>query len=243
MTVPLILRFLAAALALGLAWLVALHGLWQGREPVADLSPVSMPDRGGAGPVHIVLLGTSLTDTGGWAEALAHDLSACRAGGVSGGVMVERLAKPGANSAWGEEVLRNRLAHGPVPDAMVVEFSINDSSLWRGMTLAASRARHEAILQMARQAGVPVWLATMNPAFGRKAWERPGQVAYRALYADLAPARGGGLIAMAPVWQALPGPERQRLMPDGLHPTQAAMIRFAVPALAKALGPLVCDQG
>ena len=157
--------------------------------------------------------------------------------------MVERLAKPGANSAWGAAALRDRLAAGPAPDALVVEFSINDSSLWRGMTLAASRARHEEILQMAGATDVPVWLATMSPAFGRKAWERPGQVAYRALYADLAAEQGAGLVAMVPAWLALSVPDRQHLMPDGLHPTEAAMEGVAMPRLVTALEKELCDQG
>lgn len=237
MTAALILRILAAGFALGLAWLVAFHGLWQGREPVADLSPRLVPHRAIAGPIHIIILGTSLTATDEWAEVLGRKLSACRADGV----VVERLAKPGANSAWGEEVLRGRLAAGPAPDILVIEFSINDSSLWRGMELTASRTRHETMLKMAGAQGVAVWLATMSPAFGRKAWERPGQVAYRALYADLAAEQGAGLVAMGPVWQGLRSQDRQVLMPDGLHPTANAMTQLAVPALFSALRASVCD--
>lgn len=220
-----------------LAWLCS-HGLGRGVEPMANIVPLAPqpipPDR----QVRVFLLGTSLT-AGAWTAALERRLSECRGAGV----LVERLAKPGANSAWGEAALRARLAAGPAPDVVVVEFSINDSSLWRGMTLAASRARHEELLRTADQAGVRVWLATMSPAFGRKAWERPGQVAYRALYADLARKHGAGLIAMAPAWQALSVPERKRLMPDGLHPTDAAMAALAVPVLAAALEKQVCDLG
>lgn len=222
-----------------LAWL-AFHGVGLGRaaEPVTSIVPLGPqtlpPDRS----ARVLLLGTSLT-AGAWTADLERGLSLCRRARV----VVERLAKPGANSAWGEAALRARLAAGPAPDVVVVEFSINDSSLWRGMTLAASRARHEELLRTADQAGVTVWLATMSPAFGRKAWERPGQVAYRALYADLARKHGAGLIAMVPAWQALSVPERKRLMPDGLHPTDAAMVALAVPMLAAALEKQLCDLG
>lgn len=217
------------------------HGLGQQslglvQEPTAGISPAKVLQAGR--PVRLLLLGTSLT-TESLRAQLEQQFSGCR----TSGVVVERLAKPGANSAWGEAALRARLATGPAPDVMVVEFSINDSSLWRGMTLTASRARHEELLRMAGQAGVTVWLATMSPAFGRKAWERPGQVAYRALYADLARSHGAGLIAMVPAWQALPGPERKHLMPDGLHPTEAAMAGLARPALVAALAKQVCDLG
>lgn len=241
-----VLRGLGILCALGLLsgvlWVMLCHGAGQvalrrAVEPAADLAPASLPALPQDRPLRLLLLGTSLTFSGSWPEALQHRLAACHAAGVT----VERLAKPGANSAWGEGALRQRLAAGPVPDILVVEFSINDSSLWRGMRLAASRARHEAILDMAQQAGIPVWLATMSPAFGRKALERPGQVAYRALYGELARDRGAGLIAMAPAWLALGASDRGRLVPDDLHPTEAAMIGLAVPALAAALGRGICD--
>lgn len=208
------------------------------REPALSVPPAGFERVDADGrPVRILFLGTSLTAGGRWSDVLRQRLSACRAAGV----IVERLAKPGANSAWGEEALRIRLASGPVPDLMVVEFSINDSSLWRGMTLAASRVRHEAILQMAKKAGATVWLATMSPAFGRKAWERPGQGAYRELYDDMARAQGAGLIAMSSTWLALGSLDRQAAMPDGLHPTDTAMVTLAVPDLVSALRLAVCD--
>lgn len=228
---------LLAGLMVGLTHGAVQVALGQAKEPVANISPARLQGPLGVGqPVHILMLGTSLTARGDWPTGLEQQLSACHGNPV----MVERLAKPGANSAWGAAALRDRLAAGPAPDILVVEFSINDSSLWRGMTLAASRARHEEILQMAGAAGVPVWLATMNPAFGRKAWERPGQVAYRALYADLAQAQGTGLIAMVPAWTALDEGQRAGLMPDSLHPTDAAMQALAVTALRAALVPAIC---
>jgi lysophospholipase L1-like esterase len=124
-------------------------------------------------------------------------------------------------------------------DFVIVEFTINDASLWHGMTLDKSRDRHREILKAAVAAGLPVFLATMSPAFGREALERPGQVAYRALYPDLARAEGAGLIAMVPGWQALTPDERRAALPDGLHPTDAAMAQVAVPALTAALVPVL----
>ena len=229
-----------AALVAGLAFGLG-HGAVQVafglvEEPVVDRAPAGLRPLPVGRSVRVLILGTSLTAGGSWTAALERQLAACHGGPV----VVERLARPGANSAWGEGALRDRLAAGPDPDLLVIEFSINDSSLWRGMTLGASRARHEAMLGMARAQGVPVWLATMSPAFGRKAWERPGQVAYRALYADLATTQGAGLIAMIPAWTTPNAKDRTRLMPDNLHPTDEAMQALAVPALQRALSAALC---
>ena len=227
---------LVAGLAFGLGHGAVQVALGRAGEPVADRAPAGLPPLPAGRPVRILILGTSLTAGGSWTTALERQLAACHGGPVA----VERLARPGASSAWGEGTLRDRLVAGPAPDLLVIEFSINDSSLWRGMTLGASRARHEAMLTMARAQGLPVWLATMSPAFGRKAWERPGQVAYRALYADLAAEQGAGLVAMVPAWTAPDAEGRARLMPDNLHPTDAAMRALAVPALQRALAAALC---
>ena len=237
-------RILGACLA-GLALVASVgalhHGVGQGafglvQEPQDSFPPFRWQSLPAERPVRVLLLGTSLTAGGRWNDALQHALSACR----SGGVVVERLARPGANSAWGQEALAQRLQTGGRPDLLVVEFSINDASLWRGMTLDKSKARHREILTLAEQAGVPVWLSTMSPAFGTKAWQRPGQVAYRAAYQDVARSTGAGLIATVPAWNRLSAQARGEAMPDDLHPVDAAMREITVPALVAALSPVLC---
>ena len=237
-----------AALAAGAAFVVsigALHyGVGQGTlglvsEPVESFPPVRWQKLPADRPARVLLLGTSLTAGGVWTDALQAELSACRPEGV----VVERLARPGANSAWGQEALSQRLAAGSPPDLMVIEFSINDASLWRGMTLGKSHERHVGMLTLAQRAGVTVWLSTMSPAIGAEVLERPGQVAYRAAYVSLARSHDAGLIAMVPAWMALSPEARGRALPDNLHPTDAAMIDIAVPALMAALLPVVCPAG
>lgn len=242
------LSFLArilSALFAGMVFAVFWGGLTKGVghatlglaiEPQESFAPFRWEVVPADRPIRVLLLGTSLTHRGDWPMALQAQLSACRAGGV----VVERLAMPGANSVWGAQALKERLANGPLPDALVLEFSINDASLWHGVTLAQSDAQHRAILQLAQRATIPVWLATMSPAFGQNAWERPGQVAYRALYHDLAKEQGVGLISLAVAWQSLPAIERAAALPDGLHPTDTSMVDVAVPAIAKALAAIFC---
>lgn len=231
--------FFAACLWGAYAYGVLGRFLPRAGDPATNLQPVSLrsDSLGAQAPLVALILGTSLTAGGDWVYELERQLAACRRAGVR----VERLAKPGANSAWGAGALQRRLAAGPVPDILIAEFSINDSSLWRGFSLTKSRVHHDDIIATAARAGVPLWLATMTPAFGAKAWQRPGQVAYRTLYADLARQHGVGLVAMAADWAALAPQDRKTMMPDGLHPTDAAMVKLAVPALVRALGPAVCN--
>jgi lysophospholipase L1-like esterase len=240
-----LLSALVAGMVFALFWGGLTHGVGHGllglaQEPRDSFAPFRWAPVPPQRPLRVLLLGTSLTAQGDWPDALQARLAACHPGGAE----VTRLARAGANSAWGAKALQDWLAQrsepGSLPDALVVEFSINDASLWRGLTLANSTAQHRSLLEAAARAGLPVWLATMNPAFGRKAWMRPGQIAYRALYHDLAKAYGTGLVALAPAWLALSAPARRDALPDGLHPSGAAMTALTAPALAKALSAAFC---
>ncbi|MFS4438545.1 SGNH/GDSL hydrolase family protein [Paracoccaceae bacterium GXU_MW_L88] len=189
-------------------------------------------------PAHILILGTSLTSRGNWTATLETELNRCRATGLR----VETLAKPGASVRWGITALRGRLRQGTLPDLIIAEFSGNDASPWNGMPLFLSRSRHEQLVRQAEMAGIPMMLATMSPAFGQNAWERPGQNRYHALYRDIAARRDIGLIDTVESWRALAPAERRALMPDGLHPSRAGMAKITVPAFAAALAPLLCDR-
>jgi lysophospholipase L1-like esterase len=242
-----VLRILSAMLAGGLLLLPLMiyhYGLWQRAlgmtvEPQAGFPPFRWheirPDR----PVRVLLVGTSLTAQTGWSDHLHSQLSSCRPAGVT----VERLAKPGANSRWGLAALTERLATGPAPDLMVIEFSINDASLWRGMTIGKSRERHMAMLDLAAKAGIVTWLATMSPAYGRDALERPGQIAYRGLYFELAREYELGLMAHVPLWQRLSADQRRLAIPDNLHPTRTVMENITVPAMLDSLAAVLCVDG
>lgn len=188
----------------------------------------------------IAILGTSLTSRGGWVKLLEEKLNRC----ADYPVQIEKLARPGASSRWGLASLRDHLERsgGRAPDVLIVEFSGNDASPYNGFPLVYSRRYHEKILDIARANGIAVFLATMSPAWGRNAWERPGQARYHALYRDLAREHGTGLIDTIDDWTALSETERDALVPDGLHPTDTAMRAMIVPAFAAALHPIVCAQ-
>lgn len=213
-----------------------LTGLWlYGVRPSpgeAANPPAPVRIASGQTASRIAILGTSLTARGDWVARLQDALRRCNPE-----VIVTPLAKPGANSSWG---LATITAQQTAFDIVIVEFSINDASLFHGMPLFLSRDRHAQILAGIRETGAIPVLATMSPAWGREAWERPGQASYRQMYRDLAQRDDVALIDTAPDWSGLAGDTRDELVPDDLHPTDAGMEKVALPAFLSALQPAVC---
>lgn len=184
------------------------------------------------GPLRIVILGTSLTLRGAWRDELAASLTTCAARPVE----VVPVAKPGQGSDWGLAQMDRVIALQPA--LVLIEFSVNDADLGENTSLAEARKNHEAILDTLKQA-VPV-LMTMSPAFGPRGWLRPRLGDYDAQYRELAEERRAGLIDIAPIWQqTLTAGNRRALMPDGLHPTDAAMTQVALPVIRAELGRLI----
>lgn len=243
---PLVLKILAGLAVLALVAAVtgmARYGLlsWNraaGGDRPAEGALAEAPDR----PLNVTLLGASASARKAWPERLAETLSACHGPGVA----VRRVARVGMSSVWGEAHLGAALAPegAPPPDVLVIHFTGNDAAFHRGRTLASSRAAHRRMIAAARDAGVPVLLATMGPAWGPRGWVRAGRPAYVGMYRDLADETGAGLIDTLPAWQALPRERLRALVPDGIHPTEPAMRALFLPgfhrALAQVLGLVPC---
>lgn len=232
--------FVATLILAGLAaaWLFGAVGAQPtppGAAVVLPAQPVALPqDR----PLRLAILGTSLSSHAAWPDALAARLADC----VPAGIAVTRAARPGATSRDGLQSLHGLTVGTAPPDLLLVEFSGNDAAIRHALTLPASRDRHQRIIAQARAAGTEVILMTMSPAFGLNAVERPGLRRYQALYRDLARETGAGLIDSLPAWQALPAEDRARLMPDGLHPTDAGQEAVLLPLAEAALRGLICPK-
>ena len=189
-------------------------------------------------PVIIRIVGTSLTTRGDWPRTIEAALNQCS----NAHIIVDHVAKAGNNSTFALTNLDRilGLTDIPTPDIVAIEFSGNDASLYHGMSVANSRSIHRKLVQTLHSSGIRVALATMSPAFGRKALERPGQDAYHAIYRDLSKNEPVILIDTIAVWRALSREEHGHYLPDGLHPTPDAMDSIVVPAFLEAFTPLLC---
>lgn len=188
----------------------------------------ALPAFGAAGDdLKIVALGTSLTASSRWPDDLEAELSRC----LDQPVQVSRVAVPGKGSAWALSMLDR--VRDIRPDLVIVEFAINDADLMGGVSLNRSRLQHDALLSGLRdllpaQAGI--LLMTTNPVTGVvRRLQRPALGSYYRQYRDLAAEHGTGLADLWPRWQA--ALRHARLLPDGLHPGDAAASRMIVPVL------------
>jgi acyl-CoA thioesterase-1 len=228
---------LAAGLALAL-WRLDTYGVFNPGHAAGSIDAGLPAGIGAPGrPARLLAFGSSLSRRGDWPERLATALSACRADGVE----AARLARPGGTIAWGTSQIDAALALAP--DLILMEFSVNDASLAHGIALGRAATLLEQTLARAKAAGVPVLLMSMNPAFGAERWERPGHPAYLALYRAQAEAGRAGWLDITGAWHAMPAELRDRLIPDGLHPTAEGMARILTPALLAMLAPRLCDPG
>jgi hypothetical protein len=96
------------------------------------------------------------------------------------------------------------------------------------------------MVDASQSAGAIAVLVTMTPAKGLERLKRPFLPAYRSLYAPVAEQTGAGLMETLAAWDGMSRAQRTRLLPDGVHPTPAAMENLLVPALFAGLSPLLC---
>lgn len=227
-----------ALLASGAAAFLASRGVFASPErSVAAAIEVIAPAPDA--PLRLAFIGSSLTHGEAWTDLVAAELASCRPGDVS--VMV--LARPGAGSRWGVGIARDAIgAAQPAerPHIALIEFSINDASLARGVSVAESARAHRTIMTTLRDAGVAPVLLTLSHAVGVNGFERPGLSAYEDLYRTLSAQSRTPLIDLVPLWRAMEPEELAVLMPDGLHPTRDAGLQVTAPAIIEKLRPAIC---
>ena len=197
-------------------------------RPPLDAAPSLRAERIG----RLLILGTSLSHGQTWPGRLADRLEACTGTRPE----IEVIARPGATSRWGADALAART--GPLPDAALVEFGVNDADLLDGLSAAESHAAHRRIL--AALPGVSVAVMRMNPAFGPRGWVRTGRERRETAIALQAEAAGAGLLDLPPRWRARwrgAAARRRADIPDGLHPDPAAAAEVIAPAAAALLVP------
>lgn len=233
---PFAIVAVVALVVLGL--LAAMPDFWPdepaGAPAAVPLAPVAVLGR----PLRLAVMGTSVTARYAWPRELAAALSQC----LPDPVELRVFAKAGMGSAWGETMVADVARFAP--DIVLIEFAGNDSDLRHLRSIAGSRATHRRLIAALRADGrtPSIALMAMNPAFGLRGALRPNLPGFYAMYASLARETGAGLIDFTSLWhEALRQADRASLLPDGLHPTEAAQARIMRAGLLPALGAALKD--
>nr|WP_237351648.1 SGNH/GDSL hydrolase family protein [Rhizobium sp. ACO-34A] len=187
----------------------------------------------------IVALGTSLTSRGGWPEMLEKGLSAC----LQEPVAVRTVAQAGSTTDWALGQI-DRVT-GEKPDIVLVEFYANDAAVNRWMSVSASRSNIAAILD-GLHAGTPqarIVVMAMNPISGLRGWIRPFLSSYIDAHREEAENRGMGFVDFGPAWNALSDTDRDKAIPDGLHPRPEKAGEIMTPILVRYLAGSDCKPG
>lgn len=187
----------------------------------------------------VVLYGTSLTANGAWVEELDGILRE-RFPGLA---TVVNSGGAGKYSQWGLDNLGQRVLQKK-PDAVFLEFSINDSVARFGLSVEQAQANLETMIDRILKANpeCEIILMTMTPGNkypeGHRSYRKDVEAHY-AMYRSVAEQRGLLLIDLYPKWKALQSSEPalfKQYVPDSIHPTATGCSKVVTPAILQALG-------
>ena len=205
-------------------------------EPVGFLSKLAS-----GSSLKIVTYGTSLTAGGAWVGRLRDWLGERYPGQVS----VVNSGLSGKNSAEGVAQLQAKVLDQN-PDVLFIEFAMNDAFRYSdgtpSLNVAEARANLETIIDsvLAQNPECEVVLQTMNSVWNSpsgsnaSATLRPDLAEFYQMYRETAADRDLLLIDHHPNWVALQQddlPAFQAAIPDGVHPSGAALDLYMVPYL------------
>ncbi len=184
----------------------------------------------------IVTYGTSLTASGKWAEQLSNQLDRFYPGQAT----IINSGAPEKASNWGVKNLQERVIDQH-PDAVFIEFSINDADWHLGMSQKKSRKNLETMIDriLAANKSCEIILMVMNPPTGSHLNGRKKIEAYNQIYRDVAAERNVMLIDHYPAWQKILKENPQQFamyVPDGIHPNWEGSSAVTTPNILKALG-------
>jgi acyl-CoA thioesterase-1 len=187
----------------------------------------------------VVTYGTSLTKVAAWPDQLREVLQQKYPGLVD----LINSGQGGSTSVFGCDNLDKRVI-SKKPDALFVEFAINDSVSQR-MTVAQSRENLEEIIErvLAAQPKCQIILMTMNPAVDIHELRRPNLAAYYQMYRDVAKERNFLLIDHYRNWKKILDEDPAlflRYSPDGVHPVREGALEVIMPEIQAALGLKDC---
>ncbi len=183
----------------------------------------------------VVLYGTSITAHDFWGKDLRRALEK-RFPGLS---EVINAAHSGWNSADGLRDLETRVLDKH-PDALILEFGVNDAVLRFHISTNTARKNLEAMIDrvLASNPHCEIILQTMNAATGVPGTTRPNLNDYYEVYRLVARDRKLTLVDHYPNWKRILDrnvASYAAFVPDGIHPTRAAAAAVVSPVLWASL--------
>lgn len=194
-------------------------------------------------PQTIVAYGTSLTQNGAWVDELRGVLHNFFPG-------LAKLVNSGASamwSTWGLENLHTRVI-AKMPDAILIEFSINDAFLEYKTSLEMAQHNLETMIDCALDV-IPhceIILMVMNPPIGIHLEQRPQIRKYEQIYRNVAKNRSLMLVDHSTNWQRvlLQGKSKYlEFVPDGIHPNALGCKKVITPHLLASIGLRQSETG
>lgn len=184
----------------------------------------------------VVTYGTSLTAGGAWVGQMRAALEKA----LPGKVRVINSGKGSMWSKWGVDNLEQRVLANK-PDAVFIEFAINDAFLQYATSVEQARANLENMIERIKtqNAECEVILMTMNPPIAEHLQRRPKITEYYQMYREVARERHLLLIDHAPGWEKIlsQGETAYRdLVPDGIHPNAKGAEQVITPGILRAIG-------
>ncbi|WP_422446284.1 MULTISPECIES: SGNH/GDSL hydrolase family protein [unclassified Endozoicomonas] len=186
--------------------------------------------------IRIAAIGTSLTRYGEWLPTLSEQMY--KSYGIS--ISYQNYGFPGKNIKYGLSKLDNIL--DSKADIYLIEFSVNDADLLKGVTLSESRELTSTFVQNIKieYPNAKIILMKMNPVFGLRKWMRPRLESFYDLYDDLADDGNVDILDFYSVWQQKSYKKLNLNIPDGVHPTQESTIEVMIPVLLSYLSEEFC---
>lgn len=187
----------------------------------------------------VVAYGTSLTAGGAWVKQLSDSLNKK----FPKQATVINSGGSGQYSKWGVANLDKRVLQKK-PDAVFIEFGINDSVERFHCSAAQAKTNLETMIQriLKSNSKCEIILMTMTPGDKYPAGHRSHRkdiATYYQMYRDVAKSHELLLIDHAQHWQALQSKNAtlfQKYVPDTIHPTGTGCEKVVTPAILDALG-------
>jgi lysophospholipase L1-like esterase len=187
----------------------------------------------------LVAYGTSLTAGGIWVKQVQAALDKRYPGLAT----IVNSGGSGQYSQWGTNNLES-LVLKKKPDAVTIEFGVNDAVARFGCPVQQARTNLESMIDriLAARPECQVILMTTTPADGPPVGHtsyRLNIAAYYEMYREVARKRHLALVDLYPQWLALQKKDKAtfaKYVPDTIHPGEEGCLHVVTPGILQTLG-------